>query len=552
MPLPARRVAERRRVTPGGADYFDGSRLEAVPRSRRNLPPRRLHLSATLLWDIVADSSDASFAQGKVDGQAVSGTAEASGASPCWSEGSSNYSYKADVTKFVTGNGGYSLTGFATGEDDGADPWQVGTTSPLLEGASLVVVYQLASMPSTVVQIAGGANEIGDETGTAQLTGFTVGTQAKATTTYIVADGQELGAKSATFDGTTVPDAGFTGSDPQAVPRYSQGNLWDTTTADVSSSVKPGDTSAALSITSATAGGYYDCVVWVGQVLAVSRATVGIYSPFKTSDRVTEALDNGWTALSSVSGAANKKNARHDAAYHQCQSPWVGSTGADTAVETGISEYQKNNPGSNISWLVSYWTPAIPPYSNDNTSALMDAGYAAGVHAAQDVARAQQIGHVLPTYIALDFEPSPETLSCGSDVRPNQKEEKPGDKQCWDWPGSTLSKNCFVASRDDWEAFALGWAHGVSTGVEDLPVAAAIYVNQSEYNQEGIASFGLPVILAEGLPGPAAPLKGLPIVGYAAFYSACQNVPANISKVQSWGGMVDTIQLAGSRVELHA
>ena len=284
MPLPARRVAERRRVTPGGADYFDGSRLEAVPRSRRNLPPRRLHLSATLLWDIVADSSDASFAQGKVDGQAVSGTAEASGASPCWSEGSSNYSYKADVTKFVTGNGGYSLTGFATGEDDGADPWQVGTTSPLLEGASLVVVYQLASMPSTVVQIAGGANEIGDETGTAQLTGFTVGTQAKATTTYIVADGQELGAKSATFDGTTVPDAGFTGSDPQAVPRYSQGNLWDTTTADVSSSVKPGDTSAALSITSATAGGYYDCVVWVGQVLAVSRATVGIYSPFKTSE----------------------------------------------------------------------------------------------------------------------------------------------------------------------------------------------------------------------------------------------------------------------------
>ena len=179
--------------------------------------------SATLLWDIVADSSDASFAQGKIDGQAVSGTAEASGASPCWSEGSSNYSYKADVTKFVTGNGGYSLTGFAAGEDDGADPWQVGTTSPLLEGASLVVVYQLASMPSTVVQIAGGANEIGDDTGTAQLTGFTVGTQAKATTTYIVADGQQLGAKSLTFDGTTVPDAGFTGSDPQAVPRYSQG-----------------------------------------------------------------------------------------------------------------------------------------------------------------------------------------------------------------------------------------------------------------------------------------------------------------------------------------
>jgi Protein of unknown function (DUF3344) len=239
--------------------------------------------SATLLWDIVADAPDATFAQGKIGGHAVSGTAEASGASPCWDEGSGNYSYEANVTKLVTGNGAYSLTGFATGEDDGADPWTVGSTAPLLEGASLVVVYQLASMPSTVVQIAAGASEIADDTGSAQLTGFTAGAQAKATTTYIVGDGQHIGAKSATFNGTIVPDTGFTGSDPQAVPSYSQGDLWDTTTADVSSSVKPGDTSASLSVTSATADGYYDCVVWVGQVLAVSRPTFTISGSDKST-----------------------------------------------------------------------------------------------------------------------------------------------------------------------------------------------------------------------------------------------------------------------------
>ena len=219
--------------------------------------------SATLLWDILADSAGSSFAQGSLDGTAFTGTQWASGASPCWSAGA-NFSYEADVTSLVTGNGSYKLTGFATGQSDGADPWTSGSAAPLDEGASLVVVYELSSMPAVTVQVAEGATETPNSAASATLDGFTAGAKASAITTYIVADGQ-LPGNTASFDGTTLPGVSFPGNDPQAVPHYSQGNLWDTVTTDVSSYLKPGDTSATVGV----AGGQ-DCLVWVGQVLSVS------------------------------------------------------------------------------------------------------------------------------------------------------------------------------------------------------------------------------------------------------------------------------------------
>ena len=235
--------------------------------SLTGVPTRATVKSATLLWDVLADQSDPSFAQGSFNGTVITGTGWASDASPCWPVGS-NFAYEADVTSLVTGNGSYSLSGFATGESDGADPWNVGSTPPLLEGASLVVVYQLASMPPTTIQIAEGATETDSgNSATASMNGFIVSAPASATTTYIVADGQEAG-NTASFNGTTLPDVSFPGADPQAVPNYSQGNLWDTATTDVSSMVSPGDTSASLAVT-----GNDDCLVWVGQVLSVASQT---------------------------------------------------------------------------------------------------------------------------------------------------------------------------------------------------------------------------------------------------------------------------------------
>ena len=234
------------------------------------VPPGAAVKSATLLWDVLANQADPTLAQGTFNGNLISGTEWASGTSPCWPV-SSNFSYEADVTSLVTGNGSYALAGFATGQNDGADPWNVGSAAPLLEGASLVVVYQLASMPQTAIQIAEGATETDSgNAAAATLGGFTASAHPSATTTYIVADGQEAG-NTAAFNGTTLPGVSFPGADPQAVPNYSQGNLWDTVTADVSSLVSPGDTSASLAVT-----GYGDCLVWVGQVLAsaVSALTI--------------------------------------------------------------------------------------------------------------------------------------------------------------------------------------------------------------------------------------------------------------------------------------
>jgi lysophospholipase L1-like esterase len=224
--------------------------------------------SATLLWDVLADASDPSLASGMLDGQDVTGSLWASGVSPCWPVGS-NFSYEADVTGLVTGNGSYDLAGFASGQTDGADPWNSGSAPPLLEGATLVVVYELSSMPLVDVQIAEGATETDSgAAATATLDGFTVGEHPAVTTTYIVADGQ-LPGNTASFDGNVLPGVGFPGADPQAAPGYSQGNLWDTVTADVSSYASAGDTSASVAVT-----GNSDCLVWVGQVLSVGTESV--------------------------------------------------------------------------------------------------------------------------------------------------------------------------------------------------------------------------------------------------------------------------------------
>jgi lysophospholipase L1-like esterase len=222
--------------------------------------------SATLLWDVLADQASATFAQGTVDGSPITGTSWASGSSPCWPV-SANFSYEADVTSLVTGNGSYALAGFATGDSDGADPWTDGSDPPLLEGASLVVIYQKASLPQSVIQIAEGASETeGGDPATATMSGFTAPASPAVKATYIVADGQ-LAGNTATFNGTSLPDVSFPGADPQAAPAFSQGDLWDTVTTDVSDQVDPGDTSADLSVM-----GSSDCLVWVGQVLDVASS----------------------------------------------------------------------------------------------------------------------------------------------------------------------------------------------------------------------------------------------------------------------------------------
>lgn len=225
--------------------------------------------SATLIWDVIYTEGDYYFRQGNFNGTPITGQFVEYGESPCWplsnSDDYTNFSYEADVTNLVSGNGTYNLTGFATGESDGADPWENGSEPPYMEGATLLVVYQQDDLPRTAVELNMGAfMSTAGNSASAIITGFQASPDPQAKTTYIVADGQEEG-NTATFDGTTLDDVSFPGADHQSVPNYSMGNLWDTVTKDVSQYVKPGDGDANVSVT-----GYQDCVVWVGQVLSVT------------------------------------------------------------------------------------------------------------------------------------------------------------------------------------------------------------------------------------------------------------------------------------------
>jgi hypothetical protein len=117
-------------------------------------------LAAAVLWDVLADGAEPAYAQGTIDATDIRGNLVESGPSPCWEAGF-NLSYEADVTAAVTGNGEYNLTNFASGLVDGSDPWTSDetTTPPLLEGATLVVVYQDSSLPQSSVQLDAGAAE---------------------------------------------------------------------------------------------------------------------------------------------------------------------------------------------------------------------------------------------------------------------------------------------------------------------------------------------------------------------------------------------------------
>lgn len=225
--------------------------------------------SAYLFWAVLANTSAATYGQGSIGGQPIVGTLAGTGGDPCWGN-SAAFAYRADVTNLVTGNGSYALTGFASGVTDGRDPWNAGTLAPMAEGASLVVVYENAASPQTQVVVYEGAAETESALLTQTLTWFGAVPQVgAAVTTFIGADGQDAPEPGSTFNGTPLPSVAWDGTDPQAGPAFSHGNLWDTMTTDVSQLVSQGATSAT-----ATVRGGPDCLVWVAQVLAVSGPAV--------------------------------------------------------------------------------------------------------------------------------------------------------------------------------------------------------------------------------------------------------------------------------------
>ena len=227
--------------------------------------PKRSSIRAVYLyWDILANLETPSFAQGQIDGNLITGTLVGVHSDPCWGN-TNNFAYRADVTTFVRGNGDYSLSGFASGMTDGQDPWTVSSARPMAEGASLVIVYENSRSPWTQVIVYDGSFETSSVLASQTIDGFTAPSPVtKASITFIGADGQNAEEPGSTFNGNPLTSIGWDGSDIQAGPSYSEGNLWDTMTADVTSLVYSGDTSAT-----ATVRGGPDCLVWVALIFSV-------------------------------------------------------------------------------------------------------------------------------------------------------------------------------------------------------------------------------------------------------------------------------------------
>ncbi len=115
----------------------------------------------------------------------------------CWSSLSyaGTYSYRADVTTIVTGNGTYQLSGLpvypAAGPND-------------VDGATLIIIYQdaSASYTGTIVLADGAYTSIGSGTSNT-INGFTAcGNSTTAAAFLVVADLQQLSATTMTLNGT--------------------------------------------------------------------------------------------------------------------------------------------------------------------------------------------------------------------------------------------------------------------------------------------------------------------------------------------------------------
>jgi hypothetical protein len=230
-----------------------------------------------LVWAYI--NYTATDPQGTFNGQTITGTFQSTDSSPCWGYGNITV-FAADVTSLVV-NGLNNLKNFPSGVTNGADPWSEGTyVAPLMEGASLIVIYTPTSSVTNQVYVYTGtytnANPDNELVNGGYLTstfdhGSTIATSAN--TTFIVSDGQFTG-NTAAWDGVQIDANAFPGSDNRtSTAEWTDGNLWDTRTYTVP--VMSGSTQD-----NATIGSTDDCLTWAAQVLSFpSLAPIGPAPP---------------------------------------------------------------------------------------------------------------------------------------------------------------------------------------------------------------------------------------------------------------------------------
>lgn len=226
-------------------------------------------------------------------GGLLTGALVGTGADPCWT-GGSNFVYRADVLAqlpaVVTGSGTYGvmIRPAAAGAVDYSDPWGFpGPVAPLLEGASLVVVYenQVEPMGTTHLYDMGLSgfmffsfpgityNLVGLVPATVEARWANIGADGQTGAGYV--DTLEIGHDSTFLLNTGMPIAGggpfgftsaYMDSDWNGSGNKPLGQLWDTSGHDVTQSLV-GFPTLPVAFMSPGAGAIADCLVPVANVV---------------------------------------------------------------------------------------------------------------------------------------------------------------------------------------------------------------------------------------------------------------------------------------------
>ena len=240
-----------------------------------DVPPGATVSKAYLYWAVIGPKVNPGYYyyKGKFDGHAITGALIGSSATPCWG-GGNIWAYRASVLSYMTkgGNDSYDLSGFASGTTNGDDPFTIGSSLPMIDGASLVIIYSKPSYPNTTIKIYNGATTTTyDQLHLSMTAVNAVAPTGFAYSTFIMADGQSnFSYPSGTLFFDKNLKVAWDGSDPNGNGvNYKYGNLWDTATVDLHSLLNPPEPDFWFS-TNDTDGSSADCVTWAAQVLAYS------------------------------------------------------------------------------------------------------------------------------------------------------------------------------------------------------------------------------------------------------------------------------------------
>ncbi len=267
-----------------------------------DLPADSTIAKAFLYWAVIRQPTQPPLNTGTLNGIGIAGTPIGTTGDPCWPfflSGNLTDVYRADVTALAV-DGANGLTVFPSGLTDHTPPQDAPSAFPLLEGASLVVIFENPGFDLNTVVIRDGAQSFANQSLSTAFGSFNPGAAPAgqvAQTTYIVGDGQaRFAGDRAAFNGASVAGPGtglkpadaFDGADGIASV-FPLDGLWDTLTVDVSSFFPPGTLTPASAAVDAS--GSSDCLTWCVQALSVKTSpSVQITVADIVSDRIEVEL----------------------------------------------------------------------------------------------------------------------------------------------------------------------------------------------------------------------------------------------------------------------